>query len=63
MRFIGVLSREFVIEMNTNCDVLGGFKQSVALYQEGPLRYPIDPSANWNGDFTLTWSVSICIWF
>lgn len=45
--------REFVIEMDSNCDVLEDFKQMVALYQEGPLKYPIDTSASWNGDFTM----------
>ncbi|KAJ4765394.1 BED zinc finger and hAT dimerization domain-containing protein [Rhynchospora pubera] len=45
--------REFVIEMNSNCDVLEDFKQMVALYQEGPLKFPIDTSATWNGDFTM----------
>ncbi|XP_078174789.1 BED zinc finger and hAT dimerization domain-containing protein isoform X3 [Carex rostrata] len=45
--------REFMIEVNSNCDALEDFKQMVALYQEGPLKFPIDTSASWNGDFTM----------
>ncbi|KAJ3694353.1 hypothetical protein LUZ60_009833 [Juncus effusus] len=51
----GILSkvREFVVEMGLDKEVLEGFKQMLAIYQEGPLKFPIDASSSWNGDYAL----------
>ncbi|KAM3345688.1 hypothetical protein ACQJBY_020276 [Aegilops geniculata] len=46
-------AREFILETNSNQEMMVDFKHWTEVYQEGPCKFPLDHSANWNGNYNV----------
>lgn len=45
--------REFVLETNSNQDMMEDFMHWTEVYQEGSWKLPFDHSSNWSGDYNM----------
>lgn len=45
--------REFILETNSNQEMMEDFKHWTEVYQEGSWKLPFDHSANWNGNYNM----------
>ncbi|KAL6626589.1 hypothetical protein ACP70R_030315 [Stipagrostis hirtigluma subsp. patula] len=45
--------REFILETNSNQEVMEEFRHWSEVYQEGSWKLPFDYSANWNGNYNM----------
>jgi hypothetical protein len=45
--------REFIIEINSNPEMMEDFKHWTEVYQEGSWKLPFNHSANWNDDYNM----------
>lgn len=45
--------REFILEINSNQEMMEDFKHWTEVYQEGSWKLPFDHSANWNGNYNM----------
>ncbi|XP_062205094.1 putative AC transposase isoform X2 [Phragmites australis] len=45
--------REFILETNSNQEMMEDFKHWAEVYQEGSWKLPFDYSSNWNGDYSM----------
>uniref|UniRef100_A0A0A9FD60 BED-type domain-containing protein n=1 Tax=Arundo donax TaxID=35708 RepID=A0A0A9FD60_ARUDO len=45
--------REFILETNSNQEMMEDFKHWAEVYQEGSWKLPFDHSSNWNSDYSM----------
>ncbi|KAG8053649.1 hypothetical protein GUJ93_ZPchr0001g32700 [Zizania palustris] len=45
--------REFILETNSNQEMMEDFKHWTEVYQEGSWKLPFEHSANWSGDYNM----------
>jgi hypothetical protein len=46
-------TREFILEINSNQEMMEDFKHWTEVYQEGSWKLPFDHSVTWNGNYNM----------